>query len=189
MTLPNESNLDELSPEEYRQRYEALKAKGQDRSFADRAGGPANPGVLPDDLILHTEAIPGGWYWGTVIPRGQSLRIINSGGTGSVSALFWNADDTSERYNAGDTVKVQWTAQLGKGRVLFSDMGRVLMSITDDTCGLHDAIAGVSTPFSNARKYGQEGLRNSRDNFRLAAAKFGLGVRDVPPAITFFAGN
>lgn len=189
MNAPENINaLDELSPDEYRQRYEALKAKGQDSALFDPVAAPSNPWPVPDDLVLHKETIPGGWYWSINLQRGQTLRIINSGGTGSVSALFWNADDTSERYNAGDTVKVQWTARLGKGRVLFSDMGRVLISITDDTCGHHDAVAGISTPFSTEQKYGRAGLRNSRDNFRLAAGKYGMGVRDVPPAMTFFAG-
>ncbi len=182
------STLDELSPDEYRARYETLKAKGQGKSFADQAEGALAPASMAENLIIHTETIPGGWYWATEIPRGQTLRILNSGGTGAVSAVLWNADDISERYNAGDTVKIQWTAKLGKGRVLLSDMGRALASITDDTCGAHDAIAGCSTPFSNQRKYGQAGLRNSRDNFRLAAAKFGMGVKDVPPVMTFFAG-
>ena len=59
-------------------------------------------------------------------------------------------------------------------------MGRVLASITADSCGLHDCIAGGSTPESNARKYGDDAIhRNTRDNFLLAAAKHGLGPRDV----------
>lgn len=180
------SSLDELSPAEYRRRYEALKAKGQDRSL--KLDGPSNHAVIPEDLIVTRETIPGGWYWSAFVPRGQTLRIVNTSGTASVSAAIWNESDTAERFNAGDTVKIQWTARLGKGRVLFSDMGRVLMSITDDSCGRHDAVAGCSTPFSNERKYGQTGLRNSRDNLRLAAGKLGMGVKDVPPVITFFAG-
>jgi uncharacterized protein YcgI (DUF1989 family) len=68
-------------------------------------------------------------------------------------------------------------------------MGRVLASITADSGGLHDCIAGGSTPESNVRKYGDaSGHRNTRDNFLLAAAKLGLGPRDVGPCITFFAG-
>jgi uncharacterized protein YcgI (DUF1989 family) len=43
-----------------------------------------------------------------------------------VSALFYNADDPLERYNMADTLKAQFTAFLTAGRVLFSDMGRVL---------------------------------------------------------------
>jgi hypothetical protein len=103
--------------------------------------------------------------------------------------LIWNAGDPSERYNAGDTVKVQWTARITAGRVLLSDMGRVLMSVTADTCGVHDSIAGGSTPASNLRTYGEAGpgRRNARDNFILAAGKLGLGPRDVGPCISFFA--
>ena len=85
---------------------------------------------------------------------------------------MWNADDTSERFNPADTVKVQWTARIGQGKLLLSDMGRVLASITADSCGLHDCIAGGSTPESNARKYGEASShRNTRDNFLLAAGK------------------
>jgi uncharacterized protein YcgI (DUF1989 family) len=86
-------------------------------------------------------------------------------------------------------VKVQWTARIGLGKLLLSDMGRVLASITADSIGLNDCIAGGSTPESNARKYGETAMhRNTRDNFLLAAAKHGLGPRDVGPCITFFAG-
>ncbi|MBI1182393.1 MAG: DUF1989 domain-containing protein [Alphaproteobacteria bacterium] len=181
--------LDQATPEEFRRRYEALQAGARAKSplLAKAGEFPGNPRVLDARLTLRRETIPGGWYWSTVVPRGQTLRIVN-GGTGSVSALFWNADDTSERYNAGDTVKVQWHSRLSRGRVLFSDMGRVLMSITDDSCGRHDFIAGGSTPASNGRKYGDPHLRNSRDNFRLAVGKYGMGVKDVPPCVTFFAG-
>lgn len=182
--------LDNATPEEFRRRYEELRAGAHEKSprLAQAAKEPSNPARIKPKKVVHREIIPGGWYWGMVIPRDRTLRIVN-GGTGGVSALFWSIDDTSERYNAGDTVKVQWHANLSKGRVLFSDMGRVLMSITDDTTGgKHDFIAGGSTPSSNLRKYGDDTLRNSRDNFRLAVGKYGMGVRDVPPCVTFFAG-
>jgi hypothetical protein len=32
--------------------------------------------------------------------------------------------DTSERINCADTVKVQWSAAISKGRVILSEMGR-----------------------------------------------------------------
>ena len=87
----------------------------------------------------------------------------------------------SERYNAGDTVKLQWTTNLTTGRVLFSDMGRVLASITADTGAGHDSIIGPNTP-------AQAGTgRNGRDNLRLAAAKFGMTRQDVGPALSLFS--
>jgi urea carboxylase-associated protein 2 len=177
--------LDEQSPDAHRERYFALKAKA-------RAKAQAAPPSLdaPDPVataILRRETVPGGWYWTGHLRRGETLRIVNTDGSASVSLLLWNARDTSERYNAGDTVKLQWTARLTKGRVLFSDMGRVLASITGDSHGRHDAVAGGSTPASNQRRYGDATLRNTRDNFRLAAAKHGMGRPDVPPCLTLFA--
>ena len=54
------------------------------------------------------------------------LRITDTSGAACVSALFYNAREPLERYNMADTLKAQFTAFLTTGRVLFSDMGRVL---------------------------------------------------------------
>lgn len=143
----------------------------------------------PDtDSVKLTETLPGGWYWTGIIRRGQVLRIANAAATPGVSLLAWNLADPTERYNHADTIKIQWTAELRKGRVLFSDMGRVLLSIVEDSCGRHDTVVGGSTPASVTRVYGPEsGIRNARDNFILAVGKHGLTQRDIPPCITFFA--
>ena len=178
----------EETPEFYRKRYEELKA--QAAATNARWHAPAaidNPPILPKSLIIAEETIPGFWYWTHRVACGHSLRLVNDFATPGVSIFLWNADDTSERYNAPDTVKVQWTARLERGKLMLSDMGRVLASITADTCGAHDSIAGGSTPESNLRRYGMPELRNTRDNFVLAASKHGLGARDVAACTTFFA--
>jgi len=173
--------------EKNRSRYQQLKAAGQGSQRPLPPATSRTGAVIDASCILHREVIPGGWYWATRVSRGQALRLLNPQATAGVSVMIWNADDTSERYNAGDTVKVQWTAELRKGRVLFSDMGRVLASITEDTCARHDTLVGGSTVLSNLEKYRDASLRNSRDNLMLAAGKYGLGRRDLAPCITFFA--
>ena len=179
----------EETPEFYRQRYLELKSRAQEKNLRrPRAAMTDAAAEIPKDAIVVDEVIPGGWYWTRIIKRGQTLRLASETVTEGVSLLIWNADDTSERFNPADTVKVQWTARIGQGKLLLSDMGRVLASITADSFGLHDCIAGGSTPESNARKYGAtSNARNTRDNFLLAAGKHGLGPRDVGPCITFFA--
>lgn len=112
---------------------------------------------------------------------------MNTAGSSSVSVLLWNTHETSERFNAADTAKVQWTVRVGAGWVLLSDVGRVLASITGDDCGRHDLLLGGSTRASNAHRYGRDGHRNTRDNFLLAAAKHGLDRRDLPTCLTLFA--
>lgn len=168
-----------------KRRYEELKAA----SHAPAALPPPTPrgSVLLPAGDLAREVIPGGWYWTTTLKAGEALRIALMDGPSSVAFIAWNAADTSERLNYADTVKIQWTAALGKGRVLFSDMGRVMVSLIEDTTGAHDALAGGSTRASNRARYGNAVLRNTRDNFILAAGKLGLDRRDIPPAITFFA--
>jgi urea carboxylase-associated protein 2 len=176
------------SIEANRKRYEDLKAAGNSAPRKILPGPtPRGRAQLHVADILHSETIPAGWYWTTKIARGQGLRLLNTSGTPGVSLFCWNAADTSERYNSADTIKIQWTAEMRKGRVLFSDMGRVLFSIVEDTCCAHDTVVGGSTPASNLAKYGDAALRSTAENFILAAGKHGLSRRDLAPVITFFA--
>ena len=65
-------------------------------------------------------------------------------------------------------------------------MGRVLLSVIEDTSGAHDLLVGGSNAASAAAAYGGA-ARNTHDNFLAAAAKIGLSLRDIPPCVTFFA--
>ncbi len=172
-----------------RKRYEELKAAGQGQ--APRALPPPTPRVgapIEKIAVVHREVIPGGWYWTTRLRRGEALRLINVSGASCVSILAWSSVDPSERLNHADTIKVQWAASLRKGRVILSDMGRVLFGIIEETSGgAHDPITGCSTAATNVARYGVGQLRNTRDNFILAAGKLGLDRRDVHPCINFFA--
>ncbi|MDK4742499.1 urea carboxylase-associated family protein [Rhizobium sp. CNPSo 3464] len=178
------------SPEEIaanRARYEKHQRKGLE--FAPKALPTPSPLPAPPidaALIVHQEVIPGGWYWSTRVKRGETLRIAQEQGFSTISLAAWNAADTSERLNLPDTVKMQWTTALSKGRVIFSDMGRVMFSITEDSSGAHDCLMGSSTAASNLAKYG-EGTRNSRDNFIKLATKAGLDKRDIPAVLALFA--
>jgi urea carboxylase-associated protein 2 len=170
-----------------RKRYEDLKAAGQGNApKALPQPTPRDGAPIAAASVIHHETIPGGWYWTTRLDRGETLRIVNASGKSCVSLLAWNRHDVSERLNYADTIKVQWTAELRKGRVILSDMGRVLLSVVEDTGGGHDTLAGGSTAATTAARYG-DGFRNTRDNFILAAGKLGLARRDVHPCISLFA--
>ncbi|MBB3456328.1 hypothetical protein FHT86_004636 [Rhizobium sp. BK313] len=178
------------SPEEIaanRARYEEHQRKGLE--FAPKALPGASPLPAPEiapDKIIHREVIPGGWYWSTPIKKNEVFRVSLDHGFSTVSLVAWSASDSSERLNLPDTVKMQWTTALGKGRVIFSDMGRVMFSVTEDSSGVHDGLMGGSTFTSNAAKYGA-GKRNTRDNLILLATKAGLDKRDIPSVLALFA--
>jgi urea carboxylase-associated protein 2 len=137
--------------------------------------------------VLHREHLPGGWYWTTRLARGEALRIVNTAGTSAISMIAWCEADLSERLNTADTMKVQWSTGLRKGRILYTEMGRVALSIIEDTSGAHDPLVGPTTQASMASALGAGVARNSRDNFLAAAAKLGLSRRDVPLCVNFFA--
>src|SRR5581483_236011 len=99
---------------------------------------------MDDPQILYDETIPAGAYWTRVLPRWSTLRIVDVEGASAAAVLLFNADQPSERYNAPDTTKVQNMVFLTEGWLLLSDMGRVLCSITGDTAGGHETLAGAS---------------------------------------------
>src|SRR5215468_10060219 len=143
---------------------------------------------------IHEETLGGGLAWSRRIKRHQVLSIVDVSGGACVSALFYNARDPLERYNMPDTLKAQYTAFLTAGRVLYSDMGRILVSITADSCGWHDTIAGCGDSAALRERFGEgsyqelrnEFHRNARDNFIVELSKHGLGKRDVVANVNFF---
>src|SRR5271167_3436621 len=134
---------------ENRRRYEELRAAGQELTPKGLPELTALHGAsLSPDAVIHREAVPAGWYTSLLLRRGEALRIIDDAGQASVSLLAWREEDTSERINCADTIKVQWSAAISKGRVILSDMGRAAFSLIEDTCGSHDLLVGGSTPAS-----------------------------------------
>jgi urea carboxylase-associated protein 2 len=144
--------------------------------------------------MTSSETLRGGQAWSRRLRRHEVLRLVDVEGRACVSALFYNADEPLERYNMPDTLKAQFTAFLTKGRVLFSDMGRVLASIVDDTCGWHDTISGHGDAAAMRARFGEgryqalrnDFHRNARDNFLVELGKHELGKRDVVANVNFF---
>ncbi|APB34305.1 Urea carboxylase-associated protein 2 [Gloeomargarita lithophora Alchichica-D10] len=154
-----------------------------------------NATEINPEWVVWSEKLPGGAYWHGVIPRWQTLRITDLAGSQGVAMICYNAERPMERLNVADTAKIQFNAFLHQGQVLYSDMGRVLFSITADTANGHDLICGCSTTESNRAKYGvgeynkfgQNDFNNSRDQFLKALGKWGMCRRDLMPNVNFFS--
>lgn len=149
-------------------------------------------GVTIDDLVWEETVAPGG-YTSRRLARGTRLRLIDKAGDACASINIFNAEMPNERLNVADTVKVQWNAYLGAGKLLLSDMGRVLVSILEDNAGTHDTFCGASNAAGILLKYGEDRnscvYPNGRDRLILGAAKHGLTRRDVHPAVNLFKGT
>jgi urea carboxylase-associated protein 2 len=146
-------------------------------------------------MSLWEDTIQGGTSWSLILRRGNLLRLEDTEGGANVAALFYNWESLVERYNMPDTLKGQHIAHLTQGFVLYSDMGRVICSITSDSCGWHDPLGGHNDSAAVAAKYGpstyqehrNDWYRNTRDNFVEEAMRYGLGVRDIGPNVNFFS--
>ena len=144
---------------------------------------------------LWEEVIPGGNHWSGLIRRGTALRFTDLDGGANLSALFYNPEDKLERYNMPDTLKAQHTAFLTTGNVCYSDMGRVMCSIIEDSLGWHDTICGVSDAAMVQAKYGAANFqthrndmyRSGKDGLLIELAKYGLGKRDLVANVNFFS--
>ena len=145
--------------------------------------------------LLWEETVPGGAHWSAILRRGNSLRLTDLEGGANVAVLFYNTEEKLERYNMPDTLKAQHTAHLTAGNVCYSDMGRILCSITADTIGWHDPSGGVSNAQMVADKYGIATYQQARNDFHQNGydsllneiAKYGLGKRDLVSNINFFS--
>lgn len=145
--------------------------------------------------LLYQDQLPGNCHWSFKLKRGTVLRLIDIEGGANASVLLYNADNPLERYNMADTLKAQHTFYLTKGHVCYSDMGRILCSVIDDTFGWHDTVCGTSTAKMVKDKYGEtryqemhnDYYRNGRDSFLIELGKYGLGKKDLVANINFFS--
>jgi len=160
-----------------------------------RAAVPDHSTPFAPELVLWEDALPGGAHWSGLLRRGTTLRFTDVAGRANVSALFFNHEARTERYNMPDTLKAQHTAFLTRGNVCFSDMGRVLCSIPHDSCGWHDTVCGVLDAQRLHSKYGEANYqqhrnamyRNGLDGLLVELGKWGLGKRDVVANLNLFS--
>jgi uncharacterized protein len=150
---------------------------------------------IPPEQLLSEETLPGGQHHSLLLRRGHTLRLTDLEGGANVSALFYNQEEKSERYNMADTLKAQHIAHLTTGAALYSDMGRILISIPYDDCGWHDPIGGVSDAELVREKYGpheyqefrNDYYRNGYDSFVIQLGRWGLTKRDIVPNVNLFS--
>ena len=172
-------------------------ARAQEGTLVDAqpvlpAASAEPPAGIAAQRLRWAERVSGGNYTHRRLARGTALRLTDPTGDACASVLLYNADAPFERLNVADTVKVQWQVYTGPGQLLLSDQGRVLASVLEDESGRHDAIYGTSSLARNAERYGDGAAHGpspaGRELFALAAAKHGLGRRDIPPCMSFFQG-
>jgi len=154
----------------------------------------SSPAITPS-AALWNEQLRGGTHWSGVLRRGHSLRLVAQGPDANVAALFYSREQPLERYNMADTLKAQHTAHLTAGCACYSDMGRVLVAVTADSCGWHDPLCGLTDKAAIDAQYGPTSYQQQRNDRYVSGreamlvelGKYGLGERDLVANINFFS--
>jgi urea carboxylase-associated protein 2 len=145
--------------------------------------------------MFYETLIEGGKHWSLTVPAGVRMRLVDQRGGANVGMLFYNPQNPLERYNAPDTLKCQHTFKLTKGHCLYSDMGRIFCSVTEDTVGWHDTVCGSSDRALVAERWGEkryqqyrnDWTQNGCDAFLVEGGKYGLGRRDLAANVNWFS--
>jgi len=139
---------------------------------------------MTSTLLDHV--VPATTGWNRVIRAGETLRIVDLEGQQAVDFLCFDAADPRDRYSATNTLKVQGSAFIGLGTVLYADSGKPLLRVTDDTLGRHDTIYGCCSEANNRLRYGVAGTHSCYANFESELAKHGLGRDAIVANVNFF---
>ena len=139
------------------------------------------PGVVLDDEVIE----PRGFHAGEV-RRGEVYRIVDLEGSQVADFVCFNLARPEEKLSPQNTVVLNGRIYPGVGYTLFSDEAGKLMTITADTCGTHDMIAGACSRFTNAYRYRVEDTPNCRDNFARALEPWGIGWKQIPYNMNVF---
>jgi len=124
--------------------------------------------------------------WSGLVKRGQVLTIKDTHGQQAVDFLCYDADNTSDRYSATNTIKIQGNIYVGKGTVLYADSGKPLLSIIEDTVGRHDTIYGCCSNPNNKLRYGVATTKSCYTNFTRELQRHGMDVASIVPNVNWF---
>lgn len=147
------------------------------------------------EKLIDDGQIPGGAHWSLIMRKGRSLRLTDLEGGANVGMLFYNPEEKLERYNAPDTLKCQHTFKLTKGHCLYSDMGRIFCSITEDSLGWHDTVGGNLSDQKMAKKWPVASYQEARNDWTISGersflvelVKYGLNRADISANLNLFS--
>ena len=123
------------------------------------------------------------------VKAGQTLRLLDLEGNQAVDTLFYSARNPRERYDVQRTLRKQNRVYLTTGSVLYSNLGKPMLTISADTCGRHDTLGGACAQERNTVRYALDKryMHSCRDNFLRASLHDGrLNKADISANINFF---
>ena len=150
---------------------------------------------MSESKELCEKVIAGGWNYSRIVKKGQKIRLTDIEGGANASIMCYNAKNFTERFNLGDTLKIQHICRIAKNCCLYSDMGRILLSVVEDTVGWHDPLCGCTHASLIKERFGEKSyqaahndfFRNGYDSLLVEIGKHGMTKRDFTELVNFFS--
>jgi urea carboxylase-associated protein 1 len=136
--------------------------------------------------IIRRETVAAKGRWSARLEPGQTLTLIDTEGQQAIDFLCYSAELPLDRINIPNTVKLNKSLYVTKGSKIYSDLGRVMMSVIDDTCGYHDTLAGCCSCEIDKVRYGVDKTESCRTNFIAELAKWAMAPSEIVSNINFF---
>lgn len=137
--------------------------------------------ALAEDFVLAPRACVA-----RTMRAGQTLTITDLEGRQVADVIAFTWPDLADRLWPSTTIRLNGTVYLTTGHVLYSELSRPLLTITRDTCGRHDMLAGSCNAHIDKVRYGVDDHRGCVENFVEAIEPWGLGRADVPMSFNVF---
>ena len=136
--------------------------------------------------VIRRETVAAKGRWSARLEPGQTLTLIDTRGQQAIDFLCYSAELPLDRINLPNTVKLNKSLYITKGSKIYSDLGRVMMSVIDDTCGYHDTLAGCCSCEIDKVRYGVDKTESCRTNFIAELAKWAMAPSEIVSNINFF---
>lgn len=141
---------------------------------------------LHEGSVLRDEILAPRAYVALDMTRGDFLRIVDVEGQQVADLVCFRRDDRTEKVSVHVTIMDQGSIYLTTGRHLLSNFCNPMMTLVEDTCGVHDMLAGSCNEGANFRRYGVHGTPNCRSNLEAALAPYGIPLAEIPYSLNVF---
>jgi urea carboxylase-associated protein 1 len=144
-------------------------------------------------FVLRTSAkvkeeviIPAKGKLGRLIKKGQMLQVIDLEGKQVMDLVCFSLERPSEKFWVANTAKLNNTPYLTTGHVLYSDYANKMLTIVEDTVGVHDMACGSCCAEIDLVRYGVKDHFGCMENLTEVLREFGIPRRDIPMSFNIF---
>ena len=121
------------------------------------------------------------------LDEGDLLVIVDSQGEQVADLTCFPREDLTDGLSSGRTIDYNGTLHLTTGNVLWSRRSRRLMTIAEDTCGLHDILLAPCSDDMFTILHGHRGHHPScLENLSRSLAPLGVEERDITSTFNVF---